>query len=542
MAEDLDADRIQRERERQRKEERSRIEHDRRERELELARLRRAELLQSLEVKKVDDRVDGAGTAPAPGLAAPGPAPAGSSRSSPAAGGGAARADRGSPGPRPEAPPGSGRASRAIGGRVRTPELQQFLAVDPLDRFDIQRLNTLPLPVLLGEIAADPELLDRVERRLGALMQRVKTEVDDPLSAGAFLREQVLLWFRTSPEDPEWAPRMTERWAGLLADSRVSGGKLHPWLNARLRAFHEEVVRVGRFGARVRHRLGRTRPAESAVARTPPQQIQAEAGQAILDDLAARPRVPEEPFPLVRLSELAVRRQVPTINEALSRLFSSPELGPFVVLHPNRYPDCDELQIRAPSPTASGAALAYALVGSRAARRGGTSPSASSRSRAPAEGAGAEGGEAEEVDATTIWESTSAASRAWPKLLEELRARKGRLDTPPKDHRDRAAYAALRDLLAERADVRAAFLAVRWRGRPSGLPLLVALLQKGTLAPEVVTDYEYLEAELGVWSADDPDWKPKDGRWSFRDWAVAREGTHREGFRYRAARAGAAPD
>jgi hypothetical protein len=411
------------------------------------------------------------------------------------------------------------------------------MALDPAEKFDIQLLNSITLPGLVAEVSDDSRLLVLLKNRSEALMARVKTEVDDPLSAGAFLREQVLLWYRRSPREPEWSTRMPERWAGLFSDSRVTGGKLHAWLNTRLRAVYEGALRQGRLGARIRRGFRRSRVIEAAMARSAHQQIQAESAQALLDDLAAAPRDGEESFPLVRVSELAVRRQVQTVNDALALLFNSRETGPFIVLHPNRYPDCNEVQIRPPAPAASGAALAYLLVNSRPLRRSGGRSSGGSSGESGRRG-GAEGDTTDEeaYDGTSIWESSTVTATAWRELLEGYRQDRKRLETPPKDHRVRPAYAALRDILLEDAEFRKAFLATRWRGRPAGLPLLVTLLQKGSLKPDVSTDHEYLEAELGSLAADDPDWHPEGGTWTFRSWTVVREGDGTDGIRYTAQR------
>jgi hypothetical protein len=275
------------------------------------------------------------------------------------------------------------------------------------------------------------------------------------------------------------------------------------------------------------------------VSRSPIQQIRAEVAQAILDDLTARRRDKEGPVPLVRLSELAIRRQVPTINEALAQLFNGPETGPFIVLHPNRYPECDEVQIRPPTGNVTGAALAYSLVTGRPGRK------AAGKDRGPVELAGGtaaerteglDSDEAEEVDAATIWEADRVDAEAWRRVVKERRRERHRLDTPPKDCHGRPAYAPLRSLLLEDPEFRQSFLSIKWRGRPAGLPLLAVLLQKGLLVPEVVTDHEYLEAELGDLAQGDPQWHPSDETWTIGEWKVVREGSHGEGFRFTAKR------
>jgi len=226
------------------------------------------------------------------------------------------------------------------------------------------------------------------------------------------------------------------------------------------------------------------------------------------------------------------------VNDALALLFIAPESGPFVLLHPNRYPECDETLIRPPTAGASGAALAYSLVVGRASRKNagrgrGTSDPVLELSE-PGRGDRSAADEVDEVDATTIWETDAVEPGTWRRVIKERRRERHRLDPPPKDCRGLPAYTVLRNLLLDDADFRQAFLSVKWRGRPSGLPLLSSLLQKGTLAPEVVTDYEYLEAELGDIVQGDPQWHPADGRWTVRGWAIVREGSHREGYRFTA--------
>lgn len=517
MTDESDAGRILREREQRRAVERARIDAERHDRELELSRLR---LLDGATSDRTLEEVDREPLIrPAVSSAEhrrPGNAPIAENFVSPVA-------------PSP----------RAIGGPLRPPTLAEFLQTNPMERFDIQALNALHLPTIIEGAQGDPVLLSAIRRQAEALMGRVKLELDDPISAGAFLRDFVLRWYRESPDDPVWANRMPERWGGLFAESRVSGGRLAPWLNLRLWSLREQTSSAGSIRRALKRSLSRDRRIEASVGRTVSQQIRAEVAQAILDDLAAHPRAPDAPTPLVRLSELAVRRQVPTINDALALLFNAPESGPFVLLHPNRYPDCDEVQIHPPAGNAMGAALAYTLVSGRPGRKalGRGKGSRQESAEAIGEDSGAPPGD-EEVDATTIWQAPDVEPASWRRVIKEQRRERRRLDPPPKDYRGSAAYSALRDLLLEDGDFRQAFLSVKWRGRPSGLPLLAQMLQKGTVAPEVATDHEYLEAELGDLAQGDPQWHPADGRWITHGWTILREGSHHEGFRFSAKRSG----
>ena len=517
MADDSDAARILRDREQRRAAERARIDEERSDRRRELGRLR-----------PVDDRD--------PSLSLEETESAETHTAAPARVEGATTAAR----PEPDAPVGHRAipaSRRDIGGALRPPILAEFLQANPMERFNIQALNAQRFPDLIEAARGDPALLSAIARQAEALMGRVKEELDDPLSAGAFLRDQVYLWYQESPRSEDWSNLMSECWAGLFADSRVSGGRLQPWLNLRLGSLFAQASRSGPLGGRVRRTLRRNRPTEISVSRSPIQQIRAEVAQAILDDLTARRRDKEGPVPLVRLSELAIRRQVPTVNDALAQLFNGPETGPFILLHPNRYPECDEVQIRPPMGNVTGAALAYSLTTGRPGRKAfgkarGAPESATGPGAGEAEASDIE--EAEEVDATTIWTADEVDAAAWRRVIKERRRERHRLETPPKDCHGTPAYVRLRSLLLEDPEFRQSFLSVKWRGRPAGLPLLATLLQKGSLVPEVVTDHEYLEAELGDLSQGDPQWHPSDETWSVGEWTVVREGTHDKGFRFTA--------
>ncbi len=193
------------------------------------------------------------------------------------------------------------------------------------------------------------------------------------------------------------------------------------------------------------------------------------------------------------------------------------------------------LSQRAASPAGDPAGAATAPARAPAPQGTTRGPTAAPAPPAAPHGAAAPGPTAdpgEEVDAATLWEAESVGPDAWRRVVRERRRERHRLDPPPKDCRGRPAYSTLRSLLLEDAEFRTGYLSVKWRGRPSGLPLLASLLQKGTLSPEVATDHEYLEAELGDLVQGDPQWRPSDGVWKAWDWTVVREGAHRDGLRY----------
>ncbi len=518
MADDRDAARIQREREARRAIERLRMEEERRDRQAELARLS-----------------GGGGTA---GSGRPPADPAGRSRSIP-------REDSDGRLPTPErvgtsslSTPVAPGAPRAIGAEIRSPEIEAFLRLDPADSFDLVAVNSIRLPALDDRARESPGTAEAIARRAETMMARVRREEDDPLTVGAFLRDRVLEWYARSGEDPDWAATAPRRWGGLYAESRAAGGHRVPWLNVRLHSLWQPASKGRNLGSRLRKGLSRDRAGLSILSRSAAQQIHAEVAQAILDDLAAQPRNPRAATPLVRLSELAVRRQVVTINDSLAAILGGPETGPFVVLHPNRYPDCEEMILRPPGPGASGAALAYSLAAGRGVRRGAGRPTPGAEDTAgvggDAEGTGTGAPGEFAVDAESVWEAASVTKEAWARIVAEKRRERGRLDPPPKDYRNRAGYEPLRELALGNAEFRKAFLAAKWRGRPAGFPLLVALLQKGSLAPEVATDHEYLEAELGELVQGDPQWRPTDAAWNLPGWRIVREGDRPGEYRYRA--------
>ena len=400
---------------------------------------------------------------------------------------------------------------------ARKSAIAAFLAIDAREMFDIVALNETRLEALVEEASGDQLRLGELAKRAEALEIRARQETATTALVGSFVRDRAVEWFRDSSADIGWRDTRSRRWGGLFAESRVPGGKLQPWIATRLRQLHEESVRVAGWKASFREKLANVRSSKKGEERTRYQVLVTEVAQALLDGMAARPKEDEKPLPLVRLSELAQRWDTDTVNQALADLFGGPERGPFVILHPSRYPDCELVVVRPPPPAAHGGMRSYDLVCAKAGVA--ATGSITSDPLAPAGGP---------------WDSPTTTEAAWASHLSMLASQKSKLDPPPKDYRSGAAFTALRSLLLRDHDSRISFLAVKWRGRPAGLPLLAQLLEDGMLEPKVSTDYEYIEAELGDIERHDIGYKPADLAWKVPGWKIAREGDFQKGLRYRA--------
>jgi len=141
-----------------------------------------------------------------------------------------------------------------------------------------------------------------------------------------------------------------------------------------------------------------------------------------------------------------------------------------------------------------------------------------------------------ETDSGSPWERPEMTKKDWLGLFRSLEKRKVRLEAPPRENaRENASYQALRDLLLADVSVRRAFLAVHWKGRPSGLALLCQLLSAGQFAAEVETDADYLEAELDHLDPSQSGHHSKNGQWKLgHGWIVVRELAHGNVRSYRA--------
>jgi hypothetical protein len=409
-------------------------------------------------------------------------------------------------------------STRTPGAPISTSsELAAFLQMNPEERFDLEAINSVDAQALLAETRGDKRVLREVTRTAQALLPRVRAETEDPILVSAILRNKTLDWYRRSPSDPRWAEVMPLRWGGIFHESRVPGGRLSRKLSARLTNLIEECVqasgtiaflRAGVNGlfrgsalmaSMVQFGLGSKRPRYT-------QQV----AQAYLDDLAATARDGDQYLPLERLSALARRTTSQDVNMTLVELFPQEVAGILTVLDPRFHPGMTGLSIRVVPPKTQEDASTYDLLQANAP---------SSKESGPVDSG--------TPDATPAspWEQHDMTNKDWLGLLRTLARRKVRLERPPRDNpRDREAYITLRELLVADSSARKAFLAVHWKGKPSGLALLCQLLSEGTLTPDVETDADYLEAELDHPGKTNADRRAKEGQWSLgHRWTVVRE-------------------
>lgn len=409
-------------------------------------------------------------------------------------------------------------AVRGGGPRLPEPhELVAFLQMNPEEKFDLEAINSIDSRALIEETRGDKRVLREVVRTAEALLPRVRAETEDPNLVSAILRKKTLDWYHRSGSDSGWAEHMPLRWGGIFHESRVPGGRLSRKLSTRLTNLIDQCVqasgpvaffRAGFTGifrgsammaSMVQFGLGAKRPRFT-------QQV----AQAYLDDLAASGRQGDQPLPLERLSSVARRNGSAEANITLVELFSREGTGTLTVLDPRFHPGLDAVMIRVVPPKTPDDAVTYDLVHS-----GKHSPRES----------------ADSDDATTDaslaspWERSDMTKKEWLALFRSLEKRKARLGSPPRENsRERESYRGLRDLLLADVSVRRAFLAVHWKGKPSGLALMCQLLSAGTFIPEVETDADYLEAELDHLDPRHADHRSKDGHWKLgHGWIVVRE-------------------
>lgn len=431
----------------------------------------------------------------------------------------------------PKGPTGNAIVERAtVTGRS---ELRVFLRMNPEEEFDIEAANSIDLRALMKEARADKRFLQAAVRTAEALLPRVRAETEDPLLVGAILSDKTLAWYLKSAADPDWAEFTPLRWGGIFYESRAPGGRLRRKLSTRLVDLINEcvnasgttaVLRAG-FSGMFRGSKNMKNVVQFALGSKRPRLTQ-QVAQAYLDDLAANPRNGEAPVPLAHLSDVAKRNGTAEVNNTLAELFHPQSNRALIVLDSRFHPGMHAVIIQVVPAKNPEEPSTYDLIQNEPGRV-----------REAGAARGAEG----EPAPTSPWEQKGLTDKEWLKLLKALEKRKARLDPPPpENHRERESYLSLRDLLLTDASARKAFLVVRWKGRPSGLPLLAQTLSQGTWIPEADTDGDYLEAELDHLHHKERGHASKDGVWTIgHGWTVTRE-IRSGGVRAYAARAASA--
>src|SRR5437773_4866711 len=142
-----------------------------------------------------------------------------------------------------KSPASSKAIGRAKGSEVTEPtELEKFLQLNPLEKFDLEAINSVDAQVLVGEARENKRVLREVLRTAEALLPRVRAETEDPLLVSAILRAKTFDWYQRSPSDPNWAGSMPLRWGGIFYESRVPGGRLSRKLSVRLTLLINQCV------------------------------------------------------------------------------------------------------------------------------------------------------------------------------------------------------------------------------------------------------------------------------------------------------------
>lgn len=423
-----------------------------------------------------------------------------------------------------EAPEKSGKPGaplkRAPPPRAAAPdrsELDAFLQMNPEEHFDLEVVNSINVHALVQQAGDDKHVLHEIVRTAEALIPRVRAETEDPVLVGGILRTKTLAWCRNSPSDPTWEESVPLRWGGIFHESRVPGGRLSRKLSTRLVGLINECVKAAGTAAFLRagftglFRGSATMASivQFGLVSKRPRHTQ-EVAQAYLDDLAASPRKGDRPIPLERLSEVARRNGSAEVNITLSELFRQEGPGSLVVLDQRFHPGMSALAIRIVPPKSAEEACTYDLV-----------PATGTASREP----DASEETTTKATASSVWDQSAVTKKDWLELLRSLEKRKVRMTPPPRENpRDRESYLGLRDLVLSDAPVRKVFLAVRWKGKPSGLALLCQLLSDGTYVPDIETDADYLEAELDHLDKGHAERRSNDGQWKIgHGWTVVRE-------------------
>jgi hypothetical protein len=428
----------------------------------------------------------------------------------------------------------SRKTAKALGTSRSEPQaLEAFLQMNPEERFDLEAINAIDTRAVLEQARGDKRTLHEVVRTAEALLPRVRAETEDPILVSGILRDKTLDWYRRSATNQEWTEVMPLRWGGMFYESRVPGGRLSRKLSVRLTGLINQCVeaagtvaflRAG-FSGLFRGSKMMAKAVQFSLGSRRPRLTQ-QVAQAYLDDLASTVRNGDHALPLERLSALARRNGSSEVNMTLTELFTSEVANLLTVLDPRFHPGLGALGIRIVPARNQEDVATYDLV-HIGPHPSGKKPGAS---------------DADEVDAIpgSPWERETMTKRDWLVLLKDLAKQKGKLEAPPRENpRDRASYVSLRELVLTEAVARKAFLAVAWKGRPSGLILLGQLLSKASWAPDVDTDADYLEAELDHLDAAQPEHRREEGEWDLgHGWKVTREVATNGERTYRAGKSG----
>jgi len=390
-----------------------------------------------------------------------------------------------------------------------TKALGPFLAMDAFENFDLDGLNQLDYNTVLGEAMPTKALAAETSKKTEALLTRLHQDIGDPDTIDDILRDRLVLWYRESPSKGSWAERASHAWSGLVAESKAAGGRKRTPLEKRLGDLKEACDARGKWIKPKPKKEAGGSPRRGVAAPPPdPAAVKAQVVQAVLDDLAAGQKPAEPAYPLPVLSELAAKLTTQRVNQALAEIFKADVRGPYVILHPSRYPDCDITAIRPPAQGAKGGAMAYEIFFADAPARAAAGQ--------PAGATVSAGGPTPGLLDTSaaIWEREKVPREEWAAVLSELQQQRQRLDPPPGNFRKLPPYFTLREVLLGDEAARRTFLAVKWRGKPVSLPLLVQILVDKALTPEFDTDREYFEAELGDLERGDVTYQPASGQWT----------------------------
>jgi len=426
------------------------------------------------------------------------------------------------PPPVPQQPPESSDASRpapaapapAYRPRHSASPLHpadRFLQMDGDRAFDLEGLNALDFAAIRARASASREEADALLRKADEIIGRLRRDLSDINTIDDILRDRVVLWYTASAGNAKWPHPDIPPWSGLLSESHDPGGSRTPSLINRLLKLRDDITPpplrpVRNFIQSLREEGPEKPPTEEA-------SLAARVVQAVLDDIADTPRAPGAALQLHALSELAIAASPAAVNRALADLFKGDPKGPAIIIHPARYPNLEFVLVRLPPGGAAGAAVTYELVcAAPEALRSSAAASPTLGAAAPAASYSISGSS---VDLSgNLWERDSIPPSAWAEILAELERRRDRLPPPPPNYRKLTAYFDLRKLLLDSPDARRTFLAVKWRGKPPALALLALLLTDRKLTPDVDTDCEYLEAELGDIERGDANWSPPAAKWT----------------------------